>query len=115
MLSDSSVQEGHASAVVTATGARSRAGQSAHLIVSGDDDLSSACSPNPSCHSRSFHHVRQRWHRAYGRRARALGSVVRIRPCSNNEVARFARIAFWWLDDPPRRGPLVGLGMATIS
>ena len=27
-------------------------------------------------------------------------------------VARLARIAFWCEDDPPRRGPLVGLGIA---
>ena len=49
---------------------------------------------------------------AYGRSARALGSVVLIRPCSNRDVARLARIAFWCEDDPPRRGPLVGLGIA---
>src|SRR6185437_14691468 len=52
---------------------------------------------------------------AYGRSARALGSVVLMRPCSNSDVARLARIAFWCEDDPPRRGPLVGLGIATIS
>src|SRR5580704_3997443 len=36
-----------------------------------------------------------------------------MRPCSNSAVARLARIAFWCEDDPPRRGPLVGLGIAT--
>ena len=48
---------------------------------------------------------------AYGRSARAFVSVVLIRPCSNSEVARLASIAFWCEDDPPRRGPLVGLGI----
>src|SRR5690606_30486964 len=48
---------------------------------------------------------------AYGRSARAFGSVVLIRPCSNSAVARLANIAFWCEDDPPRRGPLVGLGI----
>src|ERR1700722_5473126 len=50
---------------------------------------------------------------AWGRNPRALVSVVLIRPCSNSAVARLARIAFWCEDDPPRRGPLVGLGIAT--
>ncbi|COY81989.1 Uncharacterised protein [Mycobacterium tuberculosis] len=31
---------------------------------------------------------------AYGRSARAFGSVVVIRPCSNRDVARLAKIAF---------------------
>ena len=52
---------------------------------------------------------------AYGRRRLALDSVVVIRPCSNSDVARFARIAFWWLADPPRRAPLVGLGIVFSS
>ncbi|RWA18697.1 hypothetical protein MBRU_05695 [Mycolicibacterium brumae DSM 44177] len=52
---------------------------------------------------------------AYGRSARAFGSVVVIRPCSNSEVARLASSAFWCEDDPPKRAPLVGLGIATIS
>src|SRR6267154_271917 len=43
---------------------------------------------------------------------RALASVVVILPCSNSEVARFARISFWWAGEPPRRAPFFGWGIA---
>src|SRR5690348_4772347 len=49
---------------------------------------------------------------AYGRSMRALASVVVILPCSNSEVARFARISFWWAGEPPRRAPFFGWGIA---
>src|SRR5215217_5115408 len=48
---------------------------------------------------------------AYGRRRRALASVVVILPCSNRFCARLARIRRWCDGLPPRRGPLVGVGM----
>src|SRR5690606_7560573 len=51
---------------------------------------------------------------AYGRRRLALASVVVMRPCSNRAVARFARISRWCEGLPPRRGPLVGVGMSLL-
>src|SRR5512133_1015454 len=51
---------------------------------------------------------------ARGRRRFALVSVVVIRPCSNSEVARLASISRSCEGDPPRRGPLVGVGMSVL-
>src|SRR3954470_2412988 len=51
---------------------------------------------------------------ASGRSRLALASVVVIRPCSNSDVARLASISFSWEGDPPRRGPLVGVGMSVL-
>src|SRR3954453_16625395 len=51
---------------------------------------------------------------AYGRSRLALASVVVIRPCSNSEVARLASISRSCDGDPPRRGPLVGVGMSVL-
>src|SRR5687767_13174703 len=50
---------------------------------------------------------------AYGRRRRALASVVVMRPFSNNACARLARIRRWCEGLPPKRAPLVGVGMNT--
>src|SRR3954452_25376635 len=51
---------------------------------------------------------------ASGRSRFALVSVVVIRPCSNSEVARLASISRSCEGDPPRRGPLVGVGMSVL-
>src|SRR3954449_297770 len=51
---------------------------------------------------------------ARGRRRFALVSVVVIRPCSKSDVARLASISFSCEGDPPRRGPLVGVGMSVL-
>src|SRR4051812_12820680 len=51
---------------------------------------------------------------AYGRSRLALASVVVIRPCSNSEVARLASISRSCDGEPPRRGPLVGVGMSVL-
>src|SRR5687767_13998678 len=51
---------------------------------------------------------------ARGRRRFAFVSVVVIRPCSNSEVARLASISRSCEGDPPRRGPLVGVGMSVL-
>src|SRR5918997_1251367 len=51
---------------------------------------------------------------AYGRSRFAFASVVVIRPCSNSDVARLASISRWWAEEPPRRGPLVGVGMSVL-
>src|ERR1700710_2620336 len=51
---------------------------------------------------------------AYGRSRLALASVVVIRPCSNSEVARLASISRWCAGDPPRRGPLAGVGRSVL-
>src|SRR4051812_49186857 len=51
---------------------------------------------------------------ARGRRRFAFVSVVVIRPCSNSEVARLASISRSCAGDPPRRGPLVGVGMSVL-
>src|SRR5882757_8169255 len=48
---------------------------------------------------------------ASGRSRLAFVSVVVIRPCLNSDVARLASISFWWAGLPPRRGPLVGVGI----
>src|SRR5512139_3974775 len=48
---------------------------------------------------------------ASGRSRLALASVVVIRPCSNSAVARFASMSRSCAGPPPRRGPLVGVGM----
>src|SRR5947209_11726746 len=50
---------------------------------------------------------------ATGRSLRALASVVVIRPCWNSAVARFARMCRSWAGLPPRRWPLVGVGIRT--
>src|SRR5690349_13470089 len=52
---------------------------------------------------------------ASGRRRLALASVVVIRPFWNSAVARFARISRSWDGLPPRRAPLVGLGISCSS
>ena len=41
----------------------------------------------------------------------ALDSVVVMRPCSKSAVARLAKIAVWWEAGPPKRAPLLGLGI----
>src|SRR4051794_16675432 len=51
---------------------------------------------------------------ASGRSRLALVSVVVIRPCSNSDVARLASISRSCEGDPPRRGPLVGVGMSVL-
>src|SRR3954471_19245407 len=51
---------------------------------------------------------------ASGRSRFALASVVVIRPCSNSDVARLASISRSCAGDPPRRGPLVGVGMSVL-
>src|SRR5437763_1430540 len=51
---------------------------------------------------------------ANGRSRFAFASVVVIRPCSNSEVARLASISRSCAGDPPRRGPLVGVGMSVL-
>src|SRR5829696_10559966 len=51
---------------------------------------------------------------ASGRSRFAFASVVVIRPCSNSDVARLASISRWCAGDPPRRGPLVGVGMSVL-
>src|SRR4051794_12187148 len=51
---------------------------------------------------------------ANGRSRFALASVVVIRPCSNSDVARLASISRSCEGDPPRRGPLVGVGMSVL-
>src|SRR3954451_19871164 len=51
---------------------------------------------------------------AYGRSRFALAAVVVIRPCSNSDVARLASISRSCAGDPPRRGPLVGVGMSVL-
>src|SRR4029450_6245506 len=48
---------------------------------------------------------------AWGRRRLALASVVRIRPSENRALARLAMSSFSWAGPPPRRGPLVGVGI----
>src|SRR5690606_13942560 len=35
-------------------------------------------------------------------------------PCSNSEAARPASISFSWAGEPPRRGPLEGLGIVLL-
>src|SRR5918996_5200585 len=50
---------------------------------------------------------------ATGRSLRARASVVVIRPCSNSAVARFASMWRSCAGDPPRRAPLVGVGMVS--
>src|SRR5690606_33720685 len=50
---------------------------------------------------------------ASGRTRLALASVVVILPCSNNDVARFANINRSCAGDPPRRVPLVGVGIGS--
>src|SRR3954452_6356871 len=52
---------------------------------------------------------------ANGRSRFAFASVVVIRPCSNSDVARLASISRSCAGDPPRRGPLVGVGMVGLS
>ena len=52
---------------------------------------------------------------ANGRRRLALVSVVWMRPWVNRAVARFASIKRSWAAPPPRRGPLVGLGIVVFS
>src|SRR5438270_440037 len=49
---------------------------------------------------------------AKGRSRFALASVVVIRPCWNSDVAKLASISRSWAGPPPRRGPLVGVGMS---
>src|SRR3954465_5225033 len=51
---------------------------------------------------------------ANGRSRFAFASVVVIRPCSNSDVARLASISRSCEGDPPRRGPLVGVGMSVL-
>src|SRR5262245_49057372 len=51
---------------------------------------------------------------ASGRSRLALVSVVVIRPCLNSEVARLASISRSCAGLPPRRGPLVGVGMVLL-
>src|SRR5439155_21614355 len=48
---------------------------------------------------------------ASGRSRLALVSVVVMRPCRNSDVARFASISRSCAGLPPRRGPLVGVGI----
>src|SRR5690242_15295143 len=48
---------------------------------------------------------------ASGRRRLALASVVVMESCSNSELARLARISRSCAGSPPRRGPLVGVGI----
>src|SRR5512133_789430 len=48
---------------------------------------------------------------AWGRRRLALASVVRMRPSENRARARLAMSSFSWAGPPPRRGPLVGVGI----
>src|SRR5262245_65278965 len=50
---------------------------------------------------------------ASGRSRLALVSVVWIRPCLNSEVARLASINRSCAGLPPRRGPLVGVGISS--
>src|SRR5690554_423402 len=52
---------------------------------------------------------------AYGRRRRALASVVVMRPCSNKLCARLASISRWCAGLPPRRAPFVGVGMSFLQ
>src|SRR5215218_2023733 len=49
---------------------------------------------------------------ANGRSRFAFASVVVIRPCSNSDVARLASISRSCCGPPPRRGPLVGVGIS---
>jgi MFS family permease len=42
-----------------------------------------------------------------------VASVVVMRPCSNNAVARLATMSRSCAGPPPRRGPLVGVGMTS--
>src|SRR3954447_25379977 len=51
---------------------------------------------------------------ANGRSRFAFASVVVIRPCSNSDVAKLASISRSCEGDPPRRGPLVGVGMSVL-
>src|SRR5690348_9582005 len=48
---------------------------------------------------------------ASGRSRLAFVSVVVMRPCLNSDVARFASISRSCAGLPPRRGPLVGVGI----
>src|SRR4051812_35478683 len=48
---------------------------------------------------------------AYGRSRFALVTVVVMRLCSKSDAARFASIRRSWAGPPPRRGPLVGVGI----
>src|SRR6185312_12609131 len=52
---------------------------------------------------------------ASGRRRLALVSVVLIDLCVNSAAARFASSRRSWAGPPPRRGPLVGLGILSYS
>src|SRR3712207_9146492 len=51
---------------------------------------------------------------ARGRSRLAFAAVVVIRPCSNSDVARLASISRSCAGEPPRRGPLVGVGMSVL-
>src|SRR6478752_10879892 len=51
---------------------------------------------------------------ASGRSRLAFASVVTIRPCSNSWVARFARMIRSCEGLPPRRFPLVGVGIRVL-
>src|ERR671921_156105 len=51
---------------------------------------------------------------ASGRSRFAFAWVVVIRPCSNSDGARLASISRSCAGDPPRRGPLVGVGMSVL-
>src|SRR6266550_2019655 len=50
---------------------------------------------------------------AWGRSRFAFAWVVLMRPWVNRARARLAMIRRSWLGLPPRRGPLVGVGMAS--
>src|SRR3954469_20458890 len=49
---------------------------------------------------------------ARGRSRLAFDSVVLIFPCRKSSVARLARMSFSCAGVPPRRGPLVGVGIS---
>src|SRR3954453_15323613 len=51
---------------------------------------------------------------ARGRTRLAFASVVGIRRCSNTWVARWASSSRSCAGPPPRRGPLVGVGMSVV-
>src|SRR5690349_24509453 len=52
---------------------------------------------------------------ASGCRRLAFDAVVVIAPCSNSDVARLLRISFSCAGLPPRRDPLVGVGIVQLQ
>src|SRR6188768_184578 len=64
------------------------------------------------CRSPFFAKVTRR--SATGRRRLAFVSVVLMLLCVNRAAARFASMRRSWAGPPPRRGPLVGVGIVLV-